>query len=119
MREIKQLAQGLEPSITSRDIQLFVNETGNIYHTLVIIAKRSTQISKQLKEELHAKLEEFASTTETLEEIHENKEQIEISKFYERLPNPVIIAMNEYLLGNIHVGERKEEEEPRRGYKKY
>ena len=79
-----------------------MKDTKNVYETLCIISKRATQISIQMKQELHAKLEEFASTTENLEEIHENKEQIEISKFYERLPNPVIIATNEFLDGTLY-----------------
>ena len=97
MIDIKQKAQGMYASTQPRDISKLIAETNNIYEALNIIAKRASQLSIQMKQELHAKLEEFASTTENLEEIHENKEQIEISKFYERLPNPVIIATNEYL----------------------
>lgn len=110
MRDIKTLAQGLEASAQPRNVTQFIEETGNIYKSLVIIAKRSKQISRQLKEELHSKLEEFASSSESLEEVHENKEQIEISKFYERLPNPVIIATNEFLNGNIYYREKTEED---------
>lgn len=68
---------------------------GNVYETLVILSKRSNQIQQDLKEELTAKLAEFASATDTLEEIFENREQIEISKFYERLPKPVAMAIEE------------------------
>ncbi|MCH2044212.1 MAG: DNA-directed RNA polymerase subunit omega, partial [Saprospiraceae bacterium] len=75
--------------------------SGNVYESLVIISKRSNQIAVDLKKELHNKLDEFASSTDTLEEVHENKEQIEISKFYERLPNPVIIALDEFMDGEI------------------
>lgn len=102
MADIKQKAQGIYPSAQPRNITNLVKDTGNVYETLCIISKRATQISIQMKQELHAKLEEFASTTENLEEIHENKEQIEISKFYERLPNPVIIATNEFLEGTLY-----------------
>ncbi len=65
-------------------------KTGNLYESIAIIAKRANQINISLKEELHNKLEEFASHTDSLEEIHENKEQIEISKAYERMPNPAL-----------------------------
>ena len=71
--------------------------TENIYEALNIISRRSNQISLELKEELTAKLAEFASHSDNLEEIFENREQIEISKFYERLPKPVAIAVQEYL----------------------
>jgi len=66
-------------------------------------------LSQDLKQELHSKLEEFASTTDAIEEIHENKEQIEISKFYERLPNPAIIALNEYMNGELEYRYKGEE----------
>ena len=102
MADIKQKAQGMFASAQPRNITELVKDTENIYETLCIISKRAVQISIQMKQELHAKLEEFASTTENLEEIHENKEQIEISKFYERLPNPVIIATNEFMEGNLY-----------------
>lgn len=72
-------------------------KTGSIYESLNIIAKRSGQINAELKDELTRKLEEFASVTDNLEEIFENREQIEISKFYERLPKPVLIAIQEFM----------------------
>jgi DNA-directed RNA polymerase subunit K/omega len=71
--------------------------TGNVYESLAIIAKRANQIHADLKQELHSKLEDFASHSDSLEEIHENREQIEISRFYERLPHPTIISTNEFL----------------------
>jgi hypothetical protein len=83
-------------------------ETGNIYESIVAMSKRSNQISVELKEELTQKLQEFASTTDNLEEIFENREQIEISKFYEKLPKPVAMAMQELLDDKIYV--RKTEE---------
>lgn len=101
--DIKQRAQGIEPSAQPRNINVLIKDTDNIYETLAIISKRAGQISLQMRQELHSKLEEFASTTENLEEIHENKEQIEISKFYERLPNPAILALNEYLEDKIYI----------------
>jgi DNA-directed RNA polymerase subunit K/omega len=108
MADIKQKAQGMYASAQPRNISELIKNTKNIYESLCIISKRATQISVQMKRELHAKLEEFASTTENLEEIHENKEQIEISKFYERLPNPVIIATNEFLEDSLYYRYRDE-----------
>lgn len=109
MTDIKKKAQGLSPYAESRDVRSMAKKTNNIYEALVVIGKRSNQISVQLKEELHSKLEEFASSTENLEEIHENKEQIEISRFYERLPNPALIATEEYLNGQLEWKEPDEQ----------
>jgi DNA-directed RNA polymerase subunit K/omega len=76
--------------------------TENIYEALSIIAKRSTQINLDIKKELHEKLEEFATHNDSLEEIFENKEQIEVSRFYERLPKPHAMAVEECLKDNIY-----------------
>ena len=78
------------------------HKTGNIYETINIISRRSKQISIEIKEELNQKLQEFASYTDNLEEIFENREQIEISKFYERLPKPVLIALQEFYDDEIY-----------------
>jgi DNA-directed RNA polymerase subunit K/omega len=78
------------------------NKTGNLYESITIIAKRANQINIAIKEELHNKLEEFASHTDSLEEIHENKEQIEISKAYERMPNPALLATSEFMQDKIY-----------------
>ncbi|HFA48736.1 MAG TPA: DNA-directed RNA polymerase subunit omega [Bacteroidetes bacterium] len=102
MADIKTKAQGLDPNLKARDIVEMVKQTGNIYETLAIITKRSRQLAIDLKHELHNKLEEFAVSSDTIEEITENKEQIEISKFYEKLPSPTVIATEEYLNGEIH-----------------
>ena len=102
MSDIKTKVQGLDPNIRARDVAGLAEATGNIYEALAIISKRANLLSVDLKHELHNKLEEFAVSSDTIEEIHENKEQIEISKFYERLPNPVIIAMNEYTSDELH-----------------
>ena len=83
-------------------------KTGNLYESISIISKRANQISISVREELHSKLEEFASHTDSLEEIHENKEQIEISKAYERMPNPAILATAEFIDDKIYY--RKNEE---------
>ena len=108
MSDIKSQVQGLEANVSARNISDMVKDTGNIYETLAIISKRAKQISVDLKHELHSKLEEFAINSDTIEEIHENKEQIEISKFYERLPNPVLIATNEFINDDIHHHYREE-----------
>ena len=102
MSDIKTKVQGLDPNVRARDLSQLVKDTGNIYEALAIITKRSKQLSVDIKHELHQKLEEFAVSSDTIEEINENKEQIEISKFYERLPNPAIIANEEYLDGDIY-----------------
>jgi len=86
----------------TRDIKKLEEGVGNIYEATVIISKRANQISAEMKDELNTKLEEFASYTDNLEEIFENKEQIEISKFYERLPKPTLIALQEFLEGKIY-----------------
>ena len=78
------------------------NKTGNLYESITVIAKRANQINIAIKEELHNKLEEFASHTDSLEEIHENKEQIEISRAYERMPNPALLATAEFVEDKIY-----------------
>lgn len=97
MSDIKSKVQGLDPNIRARDVKGLANTTGNVYEALSIISSRARNVALDIKDELHGKLEEFAVHSDTIEEIHENKEQIEISKFYERLPNPVVIATEEYL----------------------
>jgi DNA-directed RNA polymerase subunit K/omega len=91
-----------EQSTVTRDIRKFDVATGNIYEAVSIMSKRANQISSELKEELSAKLQEFSSHTDNLEEIFENREQIEISKFYEKLPKPSLIAVQEFLDDKIY-----------------
>lgn len=91
-----------EPSTITRNMDEIENVTGNVYESCVIIAKRANQISVDLKEELTGKLNEFASTTDNLEEIFENREQIEISRFYEKLPKPNAMALKDFLEGNVY-----------------
>jgi DNA-directed RNA polymerase subunit K/omega len=81
---------------------LLTEPTGNMYEAISIIAKRAEQINTVIKEELTEKLEEFATYNESLEEVFENKEQIEVSKYYERLPKPHSIAVQEWLDGKIY-----------------
>jgi DNA-directed RNA polymerase subunit K/omega len=102
MSDIKTKVQGMDPDLRARNVKGFVRETGNIYETLAIITKRAKHLSVDLKHELHQKLEEFAVSSDTIEEISENKEQIEISKFYERLPNPTLIATEEFLNSELY-----------------
>ncbi|XOV94464.1 MAG: DNA-directed RNA polymerase subunit omega [Bacteroidota bacterium] len=88
-------------SLITRNNEEIAQPTGNIYESMVVISKRARQISAQQKEELNAKLAEFASSVDNLEEIFENREQIEISKFYERMPKPSTVAVEEFLDGKI------------------
>lgn len=92
----------IAPHIQSRNVATIEAKTGNVYESINIVASRSKQIGLQLKEELVGKLNEFASSTDSLEEIHENKEQIEISKYYERLPHPTLLALEEFLDDKIY-----------------
>jgi DNA-directed RNA polymerase subunit K/omega len=93
----------------TKDVSKIKRKTGNSYESIAIISKRANQINIMLKEELHNKLEEFASHTDSLEEIHENKEQIEISRAYERMPNPSLLATQEFLDDKIYY--RKNEDD--------
>jgi len=86
----------------TRNLHQLDQETENIYQTVMIVAKRANQISVELKHELNRKLEEFAYYTDNLEEVFENREQIEISKYYERLPKPTLIATQEFLDDDIY-----------------
>lgn len=86
----------------SRDTTELENGTENLYESVTIIAKRADQIAAQMKEELNAKLEEFASESDNLEEIFENREQIEISKYYESLPKPTLLATEEFLNDKVY-----------------
>lgn len=97
-----------QPTTITRDHSVIDKKTGNIYESLVIIAKRANQIQSKMKEELDDKLLEFSSNVDNLEEIFENREQIEISKFYEKLPKPSSISIEEYLTDKIYF--RKVEE---------
>lgn len=99
--DIKSKVQGLDPNVKARNIKKISSQTSSIYESIVVISKRAEEIAVEVKSELHGKLEEFATTSDTIEEILENKEQIEISKFYERLPNPSIIAIEEFVKGNL------------------
>lgn len=91
------------PSNTvTRDVQELWKGTGNIYESVVIISKRANQISAEIKQDLSKKLAEFASYNDSLEEVFENREQIEISRYYEKLPKPTLLATQEFLDGNVY-----------------
>jgi len=97
---------------TTRDVADLAAKASNIYEAVAVIGKRANQISVEMKEELSSKLLEFASCTDNLEEIFENREQIEISKFYERIPKPVLIATQEFENGELvfkHANEETDE----------
>ena len=85
----------------TRDMSKMSADTGNVYETVCIIAKRSNQIAVEMKQELEKKLQEFASMNDNLEEVSENREQIEISRYYEKLPKPTLIAAQEYEDGKL------------------
>lgn len=95
--------KNIVPSSTvTRDLRELDVETDNIYESIVIMGRRANQIASNVKEELHSKLAEFATSNDNLEEIFENREQIEISKHYERMPKPSLIAIDEFLNDKIY-----------------
>jgi len=86
----------------TRDLVELAEPTGNIYETVCIIGKRSNQIAAEMRHDLEKKLQEFASLNDSLEEVSENREQIEISRYYEKLPKPTLIATQEYVDGKLY-----------------
>lgn len=91
------------PSTTiTRDLMSLCEDTGNMYETIAIIGKRSNQIAVDIKADLSKKLAEFASYNDNLEEVFENREQIEISRYYEKLPKPTLLATQEYIEGKVY-----------------
>ena len=105
----RQLSANTSSVVEPKKLSDIKEKTGNLYESIAIIAKRANQINITLKEELHNKLEEFASHTDSLEEIHENKEQIEISKAYERMPNPALLATQEFMEDKVYFRRNDEE----------
>lgn len=98
----------INPLIETQNLEAMAKQAGNVYQAIYIMSKRANQISREIKEELHSKLEDFASHTDNLEEIHENREQIEISKFYEKLPHPTILSTKEFQGEELSVREIEE-----------
>ena len=86
----------------TRNLMDLCEKTGNIHESVAIISKRSNQIAAEIKQDLNKKLQEFASYTDTLEEVFENREQIEISRYYEKLPKPTLLATQEFIEGNVY-----------------
>ncbi|RYY98826.1 MAG: DNA-directed RNA polymerase subunit omega [Chitinophagaceae bacterium] len=105
----RQHSANLPSNVDAKDLNELKSRTGNLYESISIIAKRANQINISLKEELHSKLEEFATHTDSLEEVHENKEQIEISRAYEKMPNPALLATQEFLEDKVY--HRKNEDD--------
>ena len=102
-----EIKNSIPTNTVTRKLVELDKETGNIYETVNIIARRANQISTELKAELTRKLADFSSPTDTMEETFENREQIEISRYYERLPKPVLIATEEFLDGELFYKENK------------
>ena len=98
----RQISSGVSNVAHTRDTNQIKQRTGNLYESIAVISKRANQINISLREELLNKLEEFATHTDSLEEIHENKEQIEISKAYEKMPNPSLLAIQEFMDDKIY-----------------
>jgi DNA-directed RNA polymerase subunit K/omega len=97
--DIKKLK--IETTTITRNMAELNDPTENIYESVAIIAKRANQIAQEIKEELNSKIEEFATPSDNLEEVFENREQIELAKYYENLPKPTLIATNEFLKDQI------------------
>lgn len=95
-------------STITRDIVQMAYATGNIYEAIVICSKMADQINTVLRKELYEKLEEFATYNDTLEEVHENREQIEVSRYYERLPKPSLISLEEFLTDRVYYKRAEE-----------
>jgi DNA-directed RNA polymerase subunit K/omega len=104
--------QNAQPILEPRSLRDLSARTSNLYESIAIISKRANQIASHVKEELHSKLEEFATHTDNLEEVHENREQIEISKHYEKLPNPALMAAQEFMDDKIYFRNPAREENP-------
>lgn len=105
----KQISQNVASVVETKSLVAIKQKTGNLYESISIIAKRANQVNVDIKKELHAKLEEFASHTESLEEILENKEQIEISKAYERMPNPALVSCYEFMEDKLYFHKNEED----------
>jgi DNA-directed RNA polymerase subunit K/omega len=101
----------LASSTITRDLRDLDKTTDNIYESIVVMSKRANQISNNIKEELSQKLSEFTSSNDNLEEVFENREQIEISKHYEKMPKPSLIAVQEFLEGKIYYRNPSKEQQ--------
>jgi DNA-directed RNA polymerase subunit K/omega len=102
----KKALAAVNPLVETRDVIAIKEKTGNLYESIVVMSRRASQIAVTMKEELHKKLDEFSSHTDSLEEIHENKEQIEISRIYERMANPALQSTAEFFEDKIYHSKR-------------
>ncbi len=102
MSSNKKAMAAVNPMVQTRNTVAIKEKTGNLYESIVVMSKRANQISVTMKEELHRKLDEFSSHSDNLEEIHENKEQIEISRIYERMANPALQSTTEFMDDKIY-----------------
>lgn len=98
----KKAMASVNPLVETRDVIALKDKTGNLYESIAVIARRSSQLAVTMKEELHRKLDEFTVHGDNLEEVHENKEQIEISRIYERMANPALQAITEFVDDKIY-----------------
>src|SRR6476660_6843562 len=105
----RQLSNNTPNVVETKSLIDIKGRTGNLYESIAIIAKRANQINVVIKDELHSKLEEFATHTDSLEEVHENKEQIEISRAYEKMPNPALLATAEFLEDKVYFRRNDED----------
>lgn len=101
----------VKSSISTRDIKKLIEPTGNLYESIVVVSKRSKQLSSEMKAEMHEKLARFADKEDNLEEVFENREQIEMSRNFERLPKPSTLALEEFLAGETAFVRKSELEE--------
>lgn len=92
----------IETTAVTRQVDQFYKNTGNMYESVAILSKRANQISLELKEELNKKIAEFSSASDNLEEVFENREQIEIARYYEKLPKPSLMAVHEFLHDQVY-----------------
>lgn len=101
----------LAHSTVTRDVRQLDTTTNNIYESIVVISKRANQVANTMKEELQGKLAEFTSSSDNLEEIFENREQIEVSKQYEQMPKPSLVAIDEFLNGKVYYRNPSKEQD--------
>lgn len=108
MSSLKKINTQVPPTIEVQSLRDIANASGNIYRSIYVVSRRADHITGMVRGELHSKLEEFASHQDNLEEIHENREQIEISRYYEKLPKSTILALDEFLNNRLFFHEREE-----------
>ncbi len=108
MSSLKKINTQVSPNIEVQSLRDIANASGNIYRSIFVLGRRADQITGMVRSELHSKLEEFATHQDNLEEIHENREQIEISRYYEKLPKSTLVSIDEFLNGKLFFHEREE-----------